>query len=54
MAKNYLSTKFLTRLIPISKLISAFLFEQIDLTVQTVTCLPADVKAIVCDGNRVN
>ena len=45
--------KFLTKLIPISKLTSAF-FEQIELTVQTITSVPADVKAIICNGNRVN
>ena len=48
------SPKFLTKLIPISKLISAFLFEQIELTVQAITSVLADVKAIICDGNRVN
>ena len=46
--------KFLTKLIPISKLTSAFLFEQIELTVQAITSVPADVKAIICDGNLVN
>ena len=43
--------KFLTKLIPISKLTSAFLFKQIELTVQAITTVPADVKAIICDGN---
>ena len=43
--------KFLTKLIPISKLTSAFLFQQIELTVQAITSVPADVKAIICDGN---
>ena len=42
---------FSTKLIPVSKLTSAFLFEQIELTVQAITSLPADVKAIICDGN---
>ena len=40
-------TKFLTRLIPISNLTSAFLFEQIELTVQAITSVPADVNAII-------
>ena len=40
--------------IPISKLISAFLFEQIELIVQAITSVPAGVKAIICDGNQVN
>ena len=46
--------KFFTKLIPISKLTSAFLFEQIELTVQAITSLPADVKAIICNGDQVN
>ena len=37
--------KFLTKLIPISKLTPAFLFEQTELTVQAITSVPADVKA---------
>ena len=46
--------KFLTRLILISKLTSPFLFEQIELTVQAISSVPADVKTILCDGNRLN
>ena len=46
--------KFLTELIPISKLTSAFLFEQIELTVQAIISVPADVKTIICNSNRVN
>ena len=46
--------KFLTKLIPISKLISAFLFEQIELPVLAIISVPVDVKAIICDGNWVN
>ena len=42
--------KFLTRLIPISKLTSAFLFEQIESTLQAITSVPT-VKSIICDGN---
>ena len=38
--------KFLTKLIPISKLISAFLFEQTELAVQAITSVPADVKVM--------
>ena len=44
--------KFLTKLILISKLTLAFLFEQIELTVQAITSVPTDVKAIICDGNE--
>ena len=46
--------KFLRKLIPISKLTSAFLFEQIELTVQAITSIQVDVNAISCDGNQVN
>ena len=46
--------KFLAKLIPISKYTSAFLFQQIELIVQAITSVPADVKAIICDGNQVN
>ena len=34
-------------LIPILKLTSAFLFEQIELTIQAITSLPAEGKAII-------
>ena len=37
----------LTKLIPISKLTSAFSFEQNELTVQAITSVPVDVKAIM-------
>ena len=46
--------KFLSKLIPISKLTLTFLFEQTELTVQAITSVPTDVKAIICDGNQVN
>ena len=46
--------EFLTKLIPISKLTSAFLFEQIEFTVQAITLVPADVKAFICDRYQVN
>ena len=47
-------TKLLTKLIQISNLTSVFLFEQIELTVQAISSVPADVKVIICDGNWVN
>ena len=46
--------KFLTKLISISKFISAFLFEQTELSIPAITSVPDDVKAIICDGDRVN
>ena len=48
------SPKFLIKLIPISKLTWAFLFEETELSIQAITSVPDDVKAIICDGNRVN
>ena len=33
---------------------SAFLFEQTELTVQAITYLLADMKTCICDGNQVN
>ena len=38
--------KFLPKLIPISKLTSAFLFEQTELTVQAITPVPADERLL--------
>ena len=46
--------KCLTRLIPISKLKSALLFEQTVLTVLAIISILADVKAIIFDVNRLN
>ena len=46
--------KFLTKFNPISKLTSAFLFEQSELTAQAITFSPADVKGIICVSNRAN
>ena len=46
--------KFLSRLVPVSRLRADFLFDQIKLTTQSVDAAGATVKAIVCDGNRVN
>ena len=43
--------KFLTKMIPVARLHSAFLFEQINFR---VTSASADVKAIISDGNRTN
>ena len=40
-------SKFLTKLIPITKLTSAFLFEQTELTVQAIRFVPADMKVII-------
>ena len=46
--------KFLTKMIPVARLHSAFLFEQINLSAQSITSACADVKAIISDGNRTN
>ena len=45
--------KFLKKLIPISKLTSAFYLNKL-LTVEAITSVPADVKTMIYDGNRVN
>ena len=46
--------KFISKLLPVSRLTSAFLFEQIETTVQAISSTSANVKAIICDGNHVN
>ena len=46
--------KVLIKMMPISNLRSDFLFEQINLTNQKFDSVSANVKAIICDGNRVN
>ena len=46
--------KLLTKMMPISKLRSDFLFEQINSTNQKFDSVSANVKAIICDGNHVN
>ena len=48
--------KFLSKMLPIAKLASVFLKDQID---QTESCIQSSevggkVKAIICDGNKVN
>ena len=44
--------KFLTKLIPISKLTSAFLFEQTELTDQAITSVPASVLYMRWRSNK--
>ena len=46
--------KFLSRLVPVSRLRADFLFDQIKLTTQSVDAAGATVKAIVYDRNCVN
>ena len=51
----YGGPKFLTKMIPVSNLTSEFLFNQVHVTLSTLLELCSTlVKAIVCDGNRVN
>ena len=45
---------FISKMIPISKLNSKFLFEQIDFTFQSIKESTGQVKAIICNGNRIN
>ena len=46
--------KILAKIIPVSKLESNFLFHQVDALAQFVNAAGTKVKAIICDGNRVN
>ena len=46
--------KFLSKMLPISKLNSNFLLEQIDVTNQAILSAGGEVKVIICDGNRTN
>ena len=41
-------------MLPISKLNSGFLLEQIDVTNQAIISAGGRVKSIICDGNRTN
>jgi hypothetical protein len=41
-------------MIPISKLSSNFLFEQINSSIKLIKSSSGDVKVVICDGNRVN
>ena len=46
--------KILLKMIPVSKLQANFLFQQINDVSECVRAAGVDVKAIICDGNRVN
>ena len=43
--------QFLSNMLPISKLNSGFLLEQIDVTNQAIISAGRRVKSIICDGN---
>ena len=45
---------FLSKILPISRLTSKFLSEQIDATHQAIASSGGKIKAIICDGNRTN
>ena len=45
---------FISKMIPINKLNSQFLFEQFGITTQSIKESSGLVKAIICDGNRIN
>ena len=45
---------FLSKILPISRLNSSFLHEQIQLSLDAITEAGGCVKAIICDGNRNN
>ena len=50
----YGSPLFLSKILPISRLTSKFLSEQIDATHQVIASSGGEIKAIICDGNRTN
>ena len=45
---------FLSKIIPISRLTSQFLHEQVGLSLEAIEQAGGSVKAIICDGNRNN
>ncbi|GFO34951.1 transposable element p transposase [Plakobranchus ocellatus] len=45
---------FLSKILPISRLKSSFLHEQIQLSLAAIAQVGGHVKAIICDGNRNN
>ena len=45
---------FVLKMLPIAKLNSPFLYEQIGLTIDAINQSSALVKAVICDGNRNN
>ena len=45
---------FISRMIPISKLSSTFLFDQIKISLESIELSGGHVKAIICDNNRNN
>ena len=46
--------KFLSKMLPVSKLTSQFLIGQVTATTQAISSGGGQVKAIICDGNRTN
>ena len=45
---------FISKMWPIAKLNSPFLYEQIRLTIDAINQSSGIVKAVICDGNRNN
>ena len=46
--------KFISKLIPVSKLNATFLYEQMRLSIDCIEQAGGHVKAVICDGNRNN
>ncbi|XP_076437845.1 uncharacterized protein LOC143277020 [Babylonia areolata] len=46
--------KFLSKILPVSKLNSQFLHDQVQLCLEAINCAGGNVKAVICDGNRNN
>ena len=49
----YCDPKFLFKMLPVSKLRSQFLIDQVTATTQAIPSGGGQVKAIICDGNRI-
>ena len=45
---------FLSNIMPVSKLNSGFLRREVDLSIQNINEAGGNVKAVICDGNRIN
>lgn len=50
----YGGPKFLCKMLPVKNLDAEFLYEQSTLIIDSVTEIGASIKAVICDGNRVN
>ena len=47
-------SKFLTNMIPVAKLNTQFLVQQVNQSIESTENATGKLKAIICDGNRTN